>query len=65
MVPWALGMHRKSRQQVGFVEKLVLRAKDEVAMFAVQTKVEACAVSDMEMGDLMRDFEVDSVRSGD
>lgn len=34
-------------------------------MFAVQTKVEACAVSDMEMGDLMRDFEVDSVRSGD
>lgn len=65
MAPWAPGMHRKSRHQVGFVEKLVLRAKDEVAMFAVQTKVEAWAVRDMEMGDLMGEFEVESVGSGD
>lgn len=65
MTPWAPGMHRKSRHQVGFVEKLVLRANDEDAMFALQTKVETCGVRDMEMGDLMGDFEVESVGSGD
>lgn len=32
MAPWAPGMHRKSRHQVGFVEKLVLRANDEVCI---------------------------------
>lgn len=57
----APGMHRKSGHQVGFVEKLVLRAKGEVAMLAVQTDVEACGVRDTEMGDLMGDFEVESL----
>lgn len=33
--------------------------------FALQTKVETCGVRDMEMGDLMGDFEVESVGSGD
>jgi hypothetical protein len=33
-----------------FVEKLVLRAKDELALFSEQTEVEACGVRDLEMG---------------
>lgn len=42
------GMHRGSRQQVGFVEKLVLRAKDELAVFAGQAEVEAWEDRDLE-----------------
>lgn len=38
-----------------FVEKLILRAKDELAVFAVWTEVEACGVRDLEIGD----FEVE------
>lgn len=38
-----------------FVDKLVLGAKDELALVSEQTEVEACGVRDLEMGD----FEVE------